>query len=221
MDYRRTYRSAAVAFVDLVSRVPTDRLDGPGLGEWSLRELIGHTVSSALEQVPPVLGTATGAAPTRSASLPGASSFAGPVAVNVEAPEGYFAFVRDVPPELYAAAVSASGDDARRAADLLPAAGELAGRATQALAAVGDDDVVTTPVGGMRVRDWLPTRTFELVVHGSDVAAAAGVPAAFDPAAVSEATLLAARIAVALGEAETVLSALTGRAPLPAKFSVV
>ncbi|WP_250003525.1 maleylpyruvate isomerase N-terminal domain-containing protein [Actinoplanes sp. M2I2] len=267
MDYRRTYRSAAVSFVDLVSRVPADRLDGPGLGKWTLRDLIGHTVSSALEQVPAVLGTAsargrTSSASTssgetsdgsppppgsgapagepsflpgsaassgRSTSLPGAASSPGspstfrpaPPTVNVEAPEGYFAFVRDVPPELYAAAVAASDDDARRAADLLTSAGDLAGRATQALAAVADDDVVSTPVGGMRVRDWLPTRTFELVVHGSDVAAAAGVPVAFDPAAVSEATLLAARIAVALGEGPAVLSALTGRTPLPENFSVV
>ncbi|MCY1143467.1 maleylpyruvate isomerase N-terminal domain-containing protein [Actinoplanes sp. Pm04-4] len=220
MDYRRTYRSAAVTFVDLVSRVPAERLDGPGLGEWTLRELIGHTVSSGLEQVPGVLATAASSAP-RSPSLPGATG-GGSRAVNIEAPEGYFAFVRDVPAELYAAAVAASGDDARRAAaDLLGSVGELAGRATQALAAVGDDDVVTTPVGGMRVRDWLPTRTFELVVHGSDVAAAAGVLAGFDPAAVSEATLLATRIAVALGEGSAVLSALTGRTPLPDKFSVV
>jgi hypothetical protein len=202
MDYRRTFRSAAVTFVDLVSRVPADRLDGAGLGSWTLRELIGHTVSSGLEQVPGVLGTA-----------PGASS------VNVEAPEGYFAFVRDVPREVYEAAVAASTVDARRV--FLESAGELAGRATQALAAVGDDDVVSTPVGGMRVRDWLPTRTFELVVHGSDVAAAAGVPAEFDPAVVSEAALLATRVAVALGDGAVVLSALTGRSSLPEKFSVV
>lgn len=218
MDYRRTFRSAAVTFVDLVSRVPADRLDGPGLGSWTLRELIGHTVSSALEQVPAVLGTAS-AGKARSSALPGAPS--GALSVNVSAPEGYFAFVRDVPADVYAAAVTASSDDARRATVFLDSAGELAGRATQALAAVGDDDVVSTPVGGMRVRDWLPTRTFELVVHGCDVAAAAGVPAEFDPAAVSEATLLAARTAVALGDGSAVLSALTGRSSLPEKFSVV
>ncbi|WP_127500803.1 maleylpyruvate isomerase N-terminal domain-containing protein [Actinoplanes solisilvae] len=202
MDFRRTFRSAAVTFVDLVGRVPADRLDGPGLGSWTLRELIGHTASSGLEQVPGVLGSRSDA-------------------VNVEAAEGYFAFVRDVPANVLAAAIAASGDDARRATAFLDSAGELAGRATQALAAVADDDVVTTPVGGMRVRDWLPTRTFELVVHGSDVAAAADVPVEFDPAVVSEATLLAARVAVALGDGPVVLSALTGRSSLPEKFSVV
>ncbi|MBU2665420.1 maleylpyruvate isomerase N-terminal domain-containing protein [Actinoplanes bogorensis] len=196
MDYRRTFRSAAVTFVDLAGRVPADRLDGPGLGDWTLRSLIGHTISSALTQVPAVLGARADG-------------------INVAAAEGYFAFVRDVPADVLAAALAVSD------ADALPIAGELAGRATQALAAAGDDDVVATPVGGMRVRDWLPTRTFELVVHGTDVAVAAGVPVEFDPAAVSEATLLAARIAVALGEGPVLLRALTGRTSLPEKFSVV
>ncbi|GAB2607405.1 hypothetical protein Aab01nite_02870 [Paractinoplanes abujensis] len=202
MDYRRTYRSAAVTFVDLVGRVPAGRLDGPGLGDWTLRALIGHTLSSALIQVPSVLGTPA-------------------TPVNVAAAEGYFAFVRDVPADVYAAALAACDVDARESAASIDAAGSLAGRATQALAAVGDDDVVATPVGGMRVRDWLPTRTFELVVHGTDVAAAAGVPVEFDPAAVAESTVLAARIAVALGDGSAVLRALTGRAGLPEKFTVV
>ena len=38
---------------------------------------------------------------------------------------------------------------------------------------------------------------------------------------VTEATVLAAHIGVALGRGETVLSALTGRTPLPGSFSVV
>ncbi|MGK5681603.1 maleylpyruvate isomerase N-terminal domain-containing protein [Actinoplanes sp. URMC 104] len=189
MDYRRIYRSAAVTFVDLVSRIPGDRLD-------ELRPLVGRTVSSALQQVPRVLAAAGGP-------------------VNVSAPEGYFVFLRDVPEAVYAVVTDAGFDGA------LDTVGELAARATQALAAAGDDDVVATPVGGMRVRDWLPTRTFELVVHGTAVAAAADVPAGFDAAAVSEAAVLATRIAVALGEGEAVLSALTGRSPLPGKFSVL
>ncbi|MFC3742016.1 maleylpyruvate isomerase N-terminal domain-containing protein [Paractinoplanes deccanensis] len=207
MDYRRTFRAAAVTFVDLVARIPGDRWDGPGLGEWTLRDLVAHTAGSALRQVPDVLAT-----PAES--------------VTVASPEGYWTFARTVAPEVYAAAVAASTDLARTAAHELgddPAApiGELAGRATQALAAAGDDDVVSTPAGGMRVRDWLPTRTFELVVHGLDVAAAAGVEAAFPPDAVTEATVLAARVAAAVGDGPSVLFALTGRAPLPKGFSVL
>ena len=71
--------------------------------------------------------------------------------------------------------------------------------------------MVATPIGGMRVRDWLPTRTFELVVHGTDVAAAAGVGYHLAPAVLAEAAALAARTAVAIGDGEMVLRALTGR----------
>ena len=81
-----------------------------------------------------------------------------------DSPEGYWAFARPTPDS-----GPALGDDA---ADVVA---DLIGRATAKLANVADADVVATPIGGMRVRDWLPTRTFELVVHGLDVAAAAGV----------------------------------------------
>ena len=207
MDYRRTYRSAAIAFADLVGRIPPDRLDAPGLGEWSLRDLLGHTVSSALRQVPGVLASPA------------------PVVVTAT-PEGYFAAARQADPGLVAAVVAASTEDARDTGKALgdnpmDAISGFVGQATAALARVGDDDFVATPVGGMRVRDWLPTRTFELVVHGSDAAAATGLAITLDPEVLAEAAALAARTAVAVGEGATVLRALTGRGPLPPAFSVV
>ena len=39
-----------------------------------------------------------------------------------------------------------------------------------------DDPVISTIFGGMRLSDYLPTRTFELVVHGLDIARAAQLP---------------------------------------------
>ncbi|GAA0528520.1 maleylpyruvate isomerase N-terminal domain-containing protein [Paractinoplanes ferrugineus] len=207
MDYRRAFRAAAVGYVDLVSRVPAPRWDDPGLGDWTVRDLVGHTVSSALRQVPEVLSTPADEVVVRYA-------------------EGFWAFARQVPAEVHAAFTSASGADAHATGVALgddPAGvvRELAGRATQALAAVGDDDVVSTPVGGMPVRAWLPTRTFELVVHGLDLAAAVGVPHGMSPEAVAEATSMAAHVAIAVGDGEPLLRALTGRGELPPKFSVV
>ncbi|MFC7528239.1 maleylpyruvate isomerase N-terminal domain-containing protein [Actinoplanes sp. GCM10030250] len=207
MDFRRTYRSAAIAFADLVSRIPAERLDGPGLGEWTLRDLLGHTASSALRQVPVVLAEQ---APM----------------LMLTGPEGYFATVRKAPPELVTAAVSASTDDARDTGKALGAEpvqviSGMIGQATSALAVAGDDDLIATPAGGMRVRDWLPTRTFELVVHGSDAASAAGLPIDFDPEVLAESAALAARIAVAVGDGLPALRALTGRTPLPDGFSVL
>jgi uncharacterized protein (TIGR03083 family) len=207
MSYRRTYRAAAVCFADLVSRLPGDLWYAPALGDWTLRELIGHTTSSALRQVPAVLSTPADA-------------------VTVATAEGYFAYARSAPSPIYEAATAASAEDARITADrlgdnLVTLVRDQVGQATAALSAVADDDVVTTAAGGMRVRDWLPTRTFELVVHGLDAAAAAGIDYGLPLDAIAESTTLAARLAVALGDGPAVLRALTGRAPLPEKFSTI
>jgi hypothetical protein len=58
-------------------------------------------------------------------------------------------------------------------------------------------------------------------VHGLDIAGAVGVSFAVPDDVLAEATALAGRIAAATGHGETVLLALTGRAALPAEFSVV
>jgi uncharacterized protein (TIGR03083 family) len=207
MDYRRTYRAAVVSFADLVSRLPEESWDQPGLGEWSVRDLVGHTVSSALRQVPTVL-----ARPAE--------------AVTLDSPQDYWALARSAPRDLHAAATAASSTDARETGawlgdDAATRVGELAGQATAALAAARDDDVVTTAAGGMRVRDWLPTRTFELVVHGMDIASAAGVRFDLAPDTIAEAVTLAARTAATVGDGGPVLRALTGRATLPEHYSVV
>jgi hypothetical protein len=191
MDFRHTYRAAAVSFADLVTRLPDDLWDTTGPGGRPLRDLVEHTADSALRQVPVVLGST-------------AEDLA------ADSPEGYWAVARPAPPK-----PEALGD---RPGDIVA---DLVGRATAKLANVGDADLVATPIGGMRVRDWLPTRTFELVVYGLDVAAATGIEYYLVPAVLSEATALAARIAVANGDGESVLRALTGRAALPAGFSVV
>lgn len=39
----KAYNEASAYFVDLVGRVPRDRYDDPGLGEWNVLELIAHT----------------------------------------------------------------------------------------------------------------------------------------------------------------------------------
>nr|BFE72922.1 hypothetical protein GCM10020092_062230 [Actinoplanes digitatis] len=147
-------------------------------------------------------------------------------AVKVESPQAYWAFARSAPPELRAAAVAASTEDAREAGAWLgdeaaSRVSELTGLATTALAAVRDDDVIVTPAGTMRVRDWLPTRTFELVVHGTDIAAATDLPFEVAPEALAESVTQAAQIAAAVGDAAPVLRALTGRAQLPQDFSVI
>ena len=42
------FGQAARAVAALVDTIPPERWDGPGLGEWDLRALVGHTSRSLL-----------------------------------------------------------------------------------------------------------------------------------------------------------------------------
>ena len=89
------------------------------------------------------------------------------------------------------------------------------------LGATDGSELLTTIAGGMRLADYLPTRTFELVVHTCDLAAALAVPAEPPPVAAAEALHLVAGLAVAEGRVGTLLLAATGRASTPPGFSVL
>ncbi len=128
-----TFTSAARSFAELVREIPASAWDGPGLGEWDLRSLVGHTSRSLI---------------TVSTYL-------------------------------------------QRSAER--------------------EDIATAP-----------TRTFELAVHSLDIAGAADIQCTLPDEVLGEATVLAARIATAIGEGQTLLLlSLTGRTALPPSFSVV
>jgi uncharacterized protein (TIGR03083 family) len=207
MDRRRTFLAAAASFVELLERVPGDRWNAPGLGVWNLRELTGHTVSAGFRAV---LGSLV--RPAQRCDMPSAA--------------GYYALARTVDPAFYRAAVAASEEDARREGAALgehPAAvvAALLPELTAAVEATDADHLVQTPAGGMRVADWLVTRTFELAVHGLDLAAGAGVPVSLPNEVLAEAAVLAARVGVEVGDGVTVLLALTGRGGLPEGYCVL
>ena len=63
------------------------------------------------------------------------------------------------------------------------------------------------------LRDYLPTRIFELVVHGLDIAAVVPVPWTPPPAALAEAVAVATEVAVRRGEGTILLRLITGREP--------
>ena len=85
------------------------------------------------------------------------------------------------------------------------------------------DDRLIAVIGGLGIRlhTYLVTRTFELAVHGLDTAFAADIRFTLPDEVLGDATVLAARIATAIGEGQTVLLSLTGRTALPPSFSVV
>lgn len=196
------FASAAQAFTQLVQSLPAAALDGPGLGEWDMRALIGHT-SRSLITVSTYLRTPA-------------------THEDVSSAVEYYVKIRDYMSGSGAAAIVERGRQAGRDLGVDPVATveQLAARALDDLNGVGDPLIAVIGGLGIRLSAYLQTRVFELTVHSLDIAAAAGITADLPPEALEAAAVLAARISVALGAGETVLRALTGRAPLPRPFSV-
>ena len=193
------FAEAAAAYADLVAAIRADQWTTPGLGEWDLRALVGHT-SRSLITVELYLGQ-----PAETEQL--------------TSPAAYLAYVATVDH----ASVAERGRAAGEALGADPAAA-VRGLLDRVLPLVaGDDDpLITTAGGGMRLRQYLPTRTFELVVHGFDIARAAGLPAPdYSAGLVTEVLQLVATAAVLEHRGPELLLALTGRQILPPGFSVV
>lgn len=197
------FASAAAAFARLVRAVPETAWDGPGLGEWDLRALVGHT-SRSLITVSDYLRTPADT-------------------VDVDDAVAYYVWVREFMGSAGAEAIDERGRQAGRALGTDPAAtvDGLVARALADVDAAGDPAIRVIGGLGIRLSDYLQTRVFELVVHGMDIARATGLDADLPIEAVEQAGVLATRVAVRLGHGETVLAALTGRTNLPPGYSVV
>jgi hypothetical protein len=120
-------------------------------------------------------------------------------------------------------AVAARGREAGAALGTDPAAtvAEIAARVIPLVEARDGTELVMTIAGGMRLGDYLPTRTFELAVHTSDLATALDVPLDVPASAAAQALQLVTDLAVADGLAGPLLLAATGRPSLPEGYSVL
>lgn len=198
-DVLAAFAAAADWFLETVAKVG-DRWDHPALGEWDVRALVGHasrsflTVESYLAEPPEdvVIGSTA----------------------------DYYRATRELargpgPVERGRQAGTALG------ADPLAPVTEVAGRVRALLAGTDGNELLTSIVGGMRLADYLPTRTFELAVHTADLASALGVPVLPPPLAAREAMAIVTELAVGDGSAGALLLAATGRSGLPPGFSVL
>ncbi|MGC5166965.1 maleylpyruvate isomerase N-terminal domain-containing protein [Luteimicrobium sp. DT211] len=197
------YEEAGALFVGLVARVPDGAWHRPALGAWDVRDLVGHTsrsfvtVLAYLDERPP--------------------------SVAAESAAGYYVATTAV----LAASDPGAVDERGRAAGLalgddpLGAVQGLRARALARLDEVEPDDVMGSIVGGIRVRDYLPTRVLELVVHSRDLARALDLELDVPTTLLRAVALLAAEVAVDSGRAGVVLDALLGRGTLPPGFSLV
>lgn len=188
-ESRRAFAEAARWFVAVTDRVQ-GRWDRPGLGEWDVRALVGHT-SRALLTVEAYLDR-----PAREVQIASAAD--------------YLRATRQI---AAGAEVAARGRAAGQAlgADPAPAVAVLARRVVALLEDQDPATLVTTVAGGMRLADYLPTRTFELAVHTADLATALGEEVEVPPGAARQALDLVADLAITDGLAGRLLRAATGR----------
>jgi len=198
-ESRRAFDEAAAWYVATVGLVG-DRWDTPGLGEWSVRDLVGHTSRSfvTIEEY-----TARPAAD-----------------VAVDSPTGYYLATRAI---AAGPGVAQRGRDAGVAlgADPATTVAEMASRVGALLDTHDGSALVTTIAGGIRLLDYLPTRTFELTVHTADLARALARPVDVPARAAAQALRIVCDLAVHDGKAGQLLLHATGRDGLPAGFSVL
>ncbi len=171
----------------------------PGLGEWDVHALAAHTLR-ALVTLETYLAEP---APADEPALADASAYF----------TSYLA-VRSADPQRVDAAVAERGRTTAAATPMSDLASQfdvLAAAVQPLLLAAGPDRHVATPWGPMRLGDYLRTRSFELVVHGLDLAAATGTPAAIPEAALADTLRLLCEVSQRQGIAPDLIRALTGR----------
>lgn len=199
-ETRSAFADAAGWFVSTAA-AGAGRWDDVGLGEWTVRDLVGHT-SRALLTVEDYLAEPA-------------------TAVEVSSPTDYFraALASTGDP----ADVARRGRDAGHALgfDIGTAVAQIAHRVVARVNAEQTDSVVATPVGGMRLGDYLPTRTFELTVHTCDLAVALDRPVDPPPTAAAQSLTVLGGLAAYGGSAGHLLLAATGRQNLPSGFTVL
>ena len=198
-DSRRAFADAAGWFVRTTALVG-DRWAEPGLGEWDVRALVGHT-SRSLLTVEAYL-----ASPAEAAEVPSAADYFRATRAMAAGP-----------------AVAQRGRDAGDALgdDPASAVAEIAARVVPLVDAQDGGTLLTTIAGGMRLADYLPTRTFELAVHTSDLARALDEPLDVPASSAVQALLLVTELAAGDGRAGPLLLAATGRTGLPPGWSVL
>jgi uncharacterized protein (TIGR03086 family) len=183
------FADASKFFLDTVSLVTDDRWEQPGLGEWTVRQLVAHTNRAQTTVVEYIN--------------------------NPQQPEppGSDYFNSD--------AIAARGREAVAALGVDPL-GAVKAASITAIELVERSSPTTTvgsPMGTMSIARYLPSRTAELVIHSLDVARAIDQDVSAPVGSVEEALVFVAR-RCAQRTPQDVLLALSGRASLPAGYSV-
>ena len=198
---REAYESAAGLFVDTVKQVGATQWEQPGLGVWTVRDLVGHT-SRALLTVEMYLAT------------PAAQR-------EVMRPVDYYLRLQASLADPGSVAARGRAAGLALGPDPITAVQDIAARVLAQVQTASDAVLVGTPVGGMRLIDYLPSRIFELTVHTLDLAVALPVMVTLPETVAAVALHLLADMALQPDKAAALLLAATGRCALSAGFSVL
>ena len=201
---RQLFEEAIEGCLEVVSQIDDAKWEEPALGAWDLRSLLGHTGRAMSTVEAYLLQFDAGILPW----LKSPSDYFRAAKVGLSDPQAVL--------ERGKAAGLALGDNPKGAII------ELAERGRAAILGAEPDAIVTTPVGKMRLDDYLPTRTFELAVHSVDMAAVLNVeiPKVLQQPIYSSLEL-AIRLLDGLESTVLVLSAITGRRGVEKGFSVL
>jgi uncharacterized protein (TIGR03083 family) len=181
---------ASSFFVQVVALVSDGEWNSPGLGRWSLLELVGHTnrAHTTLEDYllrpqPPV-------------------------------PRDSHYFSEDSIAQRGRESVAALGDNPPRTIR------ETSRRICALVDDASPEATIGSPARTMTLTEYLPSRTAELTIHGIDIVRALGSELAAPSEALAESLAFITGWCVTKGMGEIVLRALSGRQPLPSGFSV-
>lgn len=183
---------AAESFVALVSEVPHDAWDRPALGSWDVRALVGHT-GRAVSTVLDYLHKTGEVVDCESAATYWAAAYRADSAIN------------DAVAARGVVAGHELGDEPAEVVET------MLERLRAAVAATQGDPVITTLFGGIRLSDYLDTRTVEIVIHTSDLATAVGIEPHLPPPAVERVLQIVSEAALANRRGLAAIRQLSGR----------
>jgi hypothetical protein len=184
------YEQASAYFVYALERAPAQAWVQHGLGAWTVRDLVGHANRAHLLIEEYLLR------PVPEEPMDGEYFRA----ENIEAR------ARD--------AVALLGEDP------LTAVRQASQHAVEVVRSTPADAFLGSPVRHQTLAEYLPSRVAELTIHTLDLTSALDMDLPAPPEALVVALEWTVRLAVAKGEGETVLRALSGRGSLHEGFSV-
>ena len=197
-DIRHAFNEATAGFIDAVLAVPDDAWSAPGLGVWTIQELVGHA-SRAVVTVEQYLD-------------------APKLEITIHSPLEYYTRGLQLATQALHDDVAERGRQAGAALgdDPVTSIRQLAQRVVNRVASEPDDAVCSSRFGGMRLIDYLPTRIVELTVHSLDITDALDYP----PTVRGDAVALTTEIMAKVADPLVLIRSLGGRATLPDGFNV-